>query len=166
MKLRINDLPVMIDLPPGEAGTDATVEAMRAIIDDAQRSRLVREFADDYGQEPGNLWRFLRHYVAFEADPPGAEVLRLPDTMLREIVVREMTAGDCDDRTMLGASLAKAAGYEVAIVVMTPLPDDPAFRHVLFAVRGDDGRWVGMDAQEGYPPGTWPAPERMKAYVV
>lgn len=165
MMLRVAGIPAVIDLPPGEPGTDATAEAMRAIIDDAQRSRAVQAIAKLVGRSPSALWSFLRERVAFQADPRGSELLRLPDDMLREIETRGLAVGDCDDRTMLGAAIAKAAGWPVAIVVMTPLPNDPVFRHVLFAIRAQQG-WMSMDAQEGFQPGTWPAPERIKVYTV
>lgn len=166
MRLRVADLPVFLDLPAGLAGTDATVEAMRAVIDDAQASALVRAYARLYAGDPLALWGFLRAAVAFEADPIGSELLRTPDDMLASIERAGLAVGDCDDRTMLGAALAKAAGWDVSIVVMTPLPNDRTFRHVLFAVRRGAGRWVAMDAQEGFPPGEWPTAERIRAYRV
>lgn len=166
MILRVVGLPLSVPLPLGVRGTDATVAAMRAVIDDAQHSPMVQSMARRLGTLD-DLWLFLRTRVAFVPDPEGVEQLQLPEMMLADIAENGMAVGDCDDRTTLGASLAKAKGWGVSVVVMTPYEDDPEFRHVLFAVRETkSGLWVSMDAQEGFPPGEWPGAERIKAYPV
>lgn len=143
-----------MQLSGGDRGTRETLAAMAELVRDAARRPDVRRFARAMkaNQWPlGSLWRVLRSRVVFEADPPGQELVRHPSQLLAEILSAGTARGDCDDRAMLGASLARAMGYQVAFVT---IGRDPAaeMEHVYFAVRVG-GRWTPLDPQEVSRPG-------------
>jgi hypothetical protein len=156
------------ELPPGEDGTEATVKAMRGIIDAAQLSPLVQQAAANMRRLPESLiprmlYDFLRERLRFVDDPAGFEVLQHPDNHLREMLAGGYAVGDCDDHAIVGASILKAAGFLPVIITMNDTGETRPFSHVFFGYRS--GRnVVPMDPQEGVPIGTLPA--RGKRYAV
>lgn len=152
-------------LPDGEAGTAATLELMRAIVDDAvMYSPAVQRIASAIvAAAPRRnvpiaiqlLWHFLRDHVLFKRDTFGAEHLRTPDQLLAEIARSSRTAADCDDVAMLGAALLKSMGLP-AFFVVASRRRDRVLEHVFFATRVR-GQVVPLDPQENLPPGQWPA---------
>jgi hypothetical protein len=182
---------VALKLSPGDAGTVQTLAAMQALVDASAQDRrvvnawkMLREIqAVELGTRAGAdsvlppwrlVWQLTRHHVRFAADPKRAELIREPlyvlDTLAeaRERVVRSKgrdavyaVPGDCDDRAVLGATLSRLEGYDVAFVTLSDQPGG-AWKHVLWAIRGGPvlgtprDEWYPMDPQEADAPGRMP----------
>lgn len=62
------------------------------------------------------LAAFVRGGVRFLADPLNSEFIQTPDVMLLEINAGGFTYGDCDDHSLLFASLCESIGIPCDIV--------------------------------------------------
>lgn len=183
---------IALRLSAGDAGTVETLAAMQALVDASandprvvKRWKILREYqamelgagaGDDSVLPPWRLvWNLTREHVRFAADPRRAELIREPLyalDMLAEARERAVKAkgrgaayaipGDCDDRAVLGATLSRLEGYDVAFVTLSQHPDG-AWQHVLWAIAGGPvlgtprDEWYPMDPQEADAPGRMPA---------
>lgn len=75
----------------------------------------------DFIGELGSINAFVRDEIRYLRDIYGAETLQWPEATLI------VGAGDCDDKAMLMAALAMAAGFECRYVALWR---DGAFMHV------------------------------------
>jgi len=87
---------------------------------------------------------FVLDRVTYVADPRGAEYVRSPVTLLRQFCQRGFAQGDCDDMTLLTASLLTALGFKVRIVAVKINGSD-YYNHVLNQVMVR-GQWKWFDA--------------------
>ena len=123
--------------------TGATHEGIRARARDLRSPQAIR--------------RWLARRFEFESDPPGLELLKAPDVMLREWEDGGKFTGDCDDAAIMAAAVALAAGFRVRWVVVGFRPGGP-FRHV-YAEAWDGRRWVDFDVTR---PAQFPAGLRIR----
>ncbi len=155
-------------LPDGEAGTDHTIERMRAAVGRSRTSQMVHQVAAAIaGDQPNRdkpaqllaLDTFLRRTVHFKPDTLGAEVLRDPEQLLHEIGVNGTTGADCDDVATLGASIVQSLGMRPYFVVCAKRPGGP-WIHVHYAAQPSSGsRLIPFDPQERVRPGDWTTTE-------
>lgn len=158
-------------LPKGDAGTDATVAAMRAVVHHAMESPRVLALAkrlDIRGRHPrfaaSVLFALAKRHVVFSRDPFGKELLMHPDQLLQEVEETGITRGDCDDLAMLIASVLAAGGHSPVFVVMgRHVAMD--FEHVYAGVKVDGG-YLAIDPQECARPGEEVPGARRKVYQV
>lgn len=78
------------------------------------------------------LWFWIKMHVTIIDE--FEELLISPITMIREIEEKGQSAGDCDDITMLAASIIASAGAETQIKAVFP-QSDGSFAHVITAFR-------------------------------
>jgi hypothetical protein len=172
-----------LKLGPGDIGTAQTIGAMIGLIQAcdatghvAALAQIIREEAAALVTSPNSatrtrdaeiraLWEFLRRSVWFEADPRGTELCRSPDRLIDDIARTGRTNADCDDLATLGAALARAMGYRVALVTCARQPAPAEFEHVLFAIIDIDDRLIPIDSQEASGPGLWP-PQHIERCMV
>lgn len=161
---------VVAQLPEGDKAISATIAAMRRVVMDATHSGLVRGVARNIEAAPGDDTRFpwkveafLRAAVKYQDDPPGQEMLRMPEALIDAIDTNGQAAGDCDDVAMLGASLLAVAGYRPVFIVVgrTPRTRGGRLEHVYFGYMKNVAAGPGpqnvvpFDPQERKPPGIW-----------
>lgn len=105
--------------------------------------RLVADITTNNAVEAqySRVASFVLDNGVYQADPRGAEYVRSPIQMLREYCRAGYTRGDCDDLTLLAASLLNAVGVAVQIVAVK-LPGSEVYNHVLLRanIRGE-WRW-------------------------
>lgn len=146
----------------GRPAIDRTLSCMKQLVRRFRRDptivRTARRILHAYGIERDDtvgeakaIYRFLRRHVRYTKDPVGVELVQDPLLTLR------WRTGDCDDISVLGASLAESIGLESRFLVYSsngaPLP-----HHVLVEVRTRRG-WTALDTvwDRGVgqtPPGT------------
>lgn len=139
-------------LPAGDLGTRKTLDVMRRLALEGSRDLEVREAAidivrrarirgHDHLGELGALFRFVRDEVRFTDDVLGVETLQGPRASLHYM------AGDCDDRAVLLASLARSIGIP-ANLRFRAIGVDPRrpqrFSHV-YVVANLGGRMIPLD---------------------
>ena len=152
-------------IPAGVAGTIATLQEMRRIVQDSKRDFLVRDVAatiaqpklqKDFGGEIASLYKFVRDEIRYVKDPRGVEMVQTPRAILRT------KAGDCDDKSTLLASLLESLGHATRFVAVGFAPG--RYSHVYIEVRRRNGSWVPLETTEPVKAG-W-APPRAKSRLV
>lgn len=145
-----------VPLLSGDAGVAQTVALMRRAIDSGLKNARLRalvikilrdsgapqhdplaEAAALYSWVPANL-RFVNDPIDTEGDPK--------ETVSAAVDVLDLGGGDCDDFTVVMATLLQIAGMQTRIVTVASDPRDPSqFTHVYPEV-DIDGQWVPVDA--------------------
>lgn len=157
--------PLRLPLPDGDAGVMNTLAAMSALARDAAALPIVRAFAmadrERRAPDADQLWHTLARAVKFKRDPDRLELLRHPAGLIRDMAVsRRAALGDCDDRAVLGASIALARGWPCSLRVIGQRADGP-YQHVYLVLDGVPGRGsVAIDPQETNKVGAEAAHER------
>jgi hypothetical protein len=153
--MRVQALPI----PHGDAGTAVTIQQMWKLIDQGKKSPLVREVAVrivqeahvpalNYVGEARAIFHWVLQHIRFTRDIRARETLHSADEILR------LSAGDCDDCTVLVLALAQSLGAEGRITTISTLPPDengPAeYTHVYPSVFAG-GRWIALDCAREHP---------------
>jgi transglutaminase-like putative cysteine protease len=100
---------------------------------------------------------FILDCFTYQADPRGAEYVRSPVRMIAEYCKYGYSRGDCDDITLLGASLFNALGIPVRILAVK-LDGSDLYNHVLLQANVR-GRWVWFDGcNKDNPKKVWDNP--------
>lgn len=94
------------------------------------------------------LHAYVRDKIRYQLDISGVETIRTPELTMRERV------GDCDDKSVLLASLLQAIGHPARFVVFSFSPGAP-FSHVYVETLIGD-RWIGAETTEPWPLGQSP----------
>lgn len=135
-------------IPDGKAGTVATLKIMKEVANAGKISLPIRNLAvnlinhlpqKDYFNEVKILHRFVRDQIRYVKDIRGVETVQTPDVTLR------LRAGDCDDKSVLLASMLEAIGHPTRFVAIGFRPDD--FAHVYVESRIGT-KWIPLETTE------------------
>lgn len=140
-----------VEIPDGDAGTFATIEHMRALVNDRCAHWRIRDLAlriigraDAPGEQAARIRAWLRTRVRFVPDPDTTELLHDP-VLLAEWIDRDGSVGvDCDDVAMLAAALGKSIGLAARFVVVAFFASDAPYSHI-WAELFDGSGWREMD---------------------
>lgn len=148
------------DLPTGKAGTIATLKHMREFVRAALRAphqrirqqalaiyELYRVPPRNYEAEVRALHGFVRDKIRYVRDPVGLELVQAPERTL------DIAQGDCDDKSVLLASLLMATGH-LARFVVVGFKGEP-FSHVLIETKRGN-RWIPLETIIDKPVGWFP----------
>jgi len=147
-------------IPPGAAGTRATLREMAKMIRQYRKSPYIRELALSIVRDvPGHKnfkgqIKAIRNWVAdniqYVRDIRGVETLQTPAKTL------EYRAGDCDDQSTLVATLLETVGFRARLRAIKIDKTGP-FCHVFTEVNlGPPGRWLPMETTEPWAVGQQP----------
>lgn len=158
---------IVLDLPPGDAGTDATVAAVWGLIDAAQSDPRLHGVAsralEEFGPGPlSAVFGFGKARVQFVRDPHGWDTMRTVTAILDDIERDGVAKGDCVHRATLLASMLVALGMTPRLVVVGAQPFG-AFQHIA-AAADLSGVTYPIDPQECSAPGVLPPHKRRKVY--
>jgi len=143
----------------GDAGVEQTIALMRELVDDALRDPSIIRLAsdivrsapafDDYA-EANALYEWVRHNIRFTKDPVNKEKLYPPAELLK------IRSGDCDDISMLLATLLMAVGYPARLMTIAAGGSADQFSHV-YVEAEILGQWIAVDparadSEFGVPP--------------
>ncbi|NDG04025.1 MAG: transglutaminase domain-containing protein [Alphaproteobacteria bacterium] len=143
----------------GEAGIFDTLTLMRRMVNDYKTDPGIRQAAlnvtfmtpaQDDASEVEALYCFVRDYIRYTKDVYGVETLATPDKTMA------MRVGDCDDQTVLLASLLESIGYPTRFVI-EGYSDGGTWEHV-YLETCLNGQWVALDPTEQVAMG-WQPPE-------
>lgn len=151
----------MLDYPQTEIrkigrGKDSVIETlkvMRELVDNGVKDWKVRWAAinlvktlpqRDWAQEVNAIYLFLQNYMRYTHDTFHLELVHTPQFLLESIMEEGIVLGDCDDYSILGASLLRVLGYNVQFKVIACYPSE-SFSHVYLVVKLN-GEWVPFDA--------------------
>jgi hypothetical protein len=145
-------------IPKGDGGVLATLKEMRSMVKTWRKSPIILQRATDLVRScPSKDWlcevrklhQFVRDSIRYQLDVRGVETLRTPELVLRERV------GDCDDKSVLLASLLEAIGHPTRFVALAFGPAPAPFSHVYVETLIGD-RWVAAETTEPWPLGRAP----------
>lgn len=100
--------------------------------------------ARDYRGQAAAIRAWVKSHLRFVRDPNGVELLTLPRTLLKEIIARSYTSGDCDDAATLSASLLVAVGFPCRFEAVAFFSKDAPYQHV-YTVAEFPGGEMDMD---------------------
>jgi transglutaminase-like putative cysteine protease len=126
----------LADLPTGRAGVQRTLRMMAALTRRGRTEMPVRELAlrlvaglrpKDYGAEIRRLHAYVRDAIRYVRDVRGVETLHTASRVL------EQGQGDCDDKSVLLASLLESIGHRTRFTAVGFVPG--RLSHVLPEVK-------------------------------
>mgnify|MGYP002780999432 CR=1 FL=1 len=149
----------VMPLADGSRGVFQTIRVMRSLVTQFRVDPVIRGVAvtlinlvpekDTLG-EIRTLFEFVRDRVRYTRDVLDVETLSTPVKTL------ELAAGDCDDKSVLLATLLEAVGIPTRFVV-TGYAQPGVYEHVYVLAMLSDGSFLPLDASEPQPPG-WEPP--------
>lgn len=109
-------------LPEGLAGNLRTIQVMQKVARERAGHPLVREYAlkiiqvarvpsHNYAEEALAIGDFVKRRVRYTRDPRDHELLQDPVMMIEKLEKEGFTSGDCDDMSLLIATLLLAIGH-------------------------------------------------------
>lgn len=126
-------LPVhsLHSIPGGDAGVRTTLQTMRHIVAAWKTAPRIRQLAMDITRQCGGdamcevqtLHRYVRDRIRFVRDVADVETLHTPELTLSN------GAGDCDDQSILLASLLESIGHRTRFVAVDT-GNPPRYSHV------------------------------------
>lgn len=145
------------EVPDGDAGTAVTLNIMKQVRNVYRRLPWVRALAADLTREVPQksyvgqvraLFDFVQNRIRYVHDPVALERLQTPEVTLKE------RAGDCDDKSILLATLLESVGHPTRFIAVAT-GNSPSLNHVFVETRiGPE--WVALDATEPFPMGWRP----------
>jgi hypothetical protein len=124
----------------GSAGNYDTVEIMRGVARERSRHPLVRELAlhilrmagvasQNYIDEAKAIGRYIQKKVRYVRDIKGVETLHDPLTLIDQLR-RGEAQGDCDDMSLLIATLLLSIGHSPKFRIVKYSPSSQGFAHI------------------------------------
>lgn len=137
-----------MSLPPGREGTKATLNLMRQLVRQGKKSPVVRQLAVELTQglqqkdwlgEISAIHTFVRDRIRYTRDIRGVETLHTVERILAN------AAGDCDDKSILVASLLEALGHPTRFIAIGFKPG--TFSHV-YPETLVGNKWLAVETTE------------------
>ena len=135
-------------IPSGPAGTRKTLSIMRQLVRAGKKSLAVRQLAvsltkgltqKDWAAEVSAAHAFVRDRIRYTKDINGVETLHTPEMVLQN------AQGDCDDKSILLASLLESLGHKTRLVAVGFRKN--SYSHVYPEVLlGND--WISLETTE------------------
>lgn len=148
-------------IPDGPAGTAATLDIMvrlaREYLKNPELVLPLRNQAEaiiagvrekDFWGEAEAIQRWVRDNIRFTQDINGVETVKTPLELLYS------GQGDCDDKSLLAATLLESVGHPAMFVAIGSQPGGE-FDHVYVETK-IGGNWVGVETTENVPLGWKP----------
>lgn len=157
----------LMGLPPGPAGTVATVKLMKRLAKEAIRSptqavraqaleifRANNLQARQWIPEIAALQRWVQKNITYTRDPVEVELVQTPEVTLK------LRRGDCDDQATLLGAMLEATGHPARLVAVG-VGGGP-FSHVYVETKAAKG-WLGAETIHPKPLG-WKPPDATSRY--
>lgn len=144
------------EIPDGIPGIRATLVAMKKLAIEGKQSIPVRMLAlsivsglpgKDFVAEIKSIHSWVRNNIRYVKDILDVETLHTAEKML------EIRQGDCDDQSILIASLLGAIGHQTRFVAISMRPGK--FSHVYTEVKYRD-KWLPVETTEPVAAGWQP----------
>lgn len=142
MKFQLGDIPRVQNgkVGNGVKGNYDTLKIMRKVAHERKKHPMVRAAAlkimkdcrvnsMDYFREAYCLAQFVQNHVRYVRDPVGVELLTDPVTML-DMIQKGTAQGDCDDMSLLLATLMLSIGIQPYFRIVKYSKDSPTFNHI------------------------------------
>lgn len=143
-------------IPSGGAGLRITLKEMTKLVQQSKKNIQLRELALSIVQNaPPKCWsceaklihEYVQQNIRYVRDIDGIETIATPEKTL------EYRQGDCDDLTVLAATLLQTIGHPVRFVAVG-FNNRPISHVLLETLIGN--KWVPMELTEPLPFGMYP----------
>lgn len=135
----------LTDIPNGEQGNLATVSIMAKLARQKSTNLLVRQLAikilNDADTKSHNhldeaiaIGEWVKNNVRYMKDPHGTELLQDPILMIEKCEKGECR-GDCDDMSLLTATLLVSIGIQPFFKIVRWTKKDGNYNHIYVVVR-------------------------------
>lgn len=147
----------MMGIPGGAAGTKATLKIMRRVIRKYKAALTIRLLAQkltrklpqkNYTSEARAIHHFVKNRIRYVRDIRGIETIQTPIQTLK------LGSGDCDDKSVMVASLLEAIGHRTRLVACG-FHRPKNYSHV-FVQTKIGNKWVSVECTEPWPLGKAP----------
>lgn len=144
-------------LPDGLAGVRETLKLMSRIVKQFKTDRQIRECAlhivkdlpeKNWHAEIAAILRYVQTRIRYVKDVVGVETVHTPPEIFR------LGQGDCDDKSVLLASLLESVGHPTRFIAVGFEPKK--LSHVLVQTKLG-GKWVSLDPITDWPVGKGPS---------
>lgn len=126
--------------PGGVAGNMHTIKVMRQVAHDLKGHPTIRALAlailnyygvksQDYVDEAKAIGKYVQNKVQYVKDPLGIEQLHNP-IMLIEQIQRGVARGDCDDMSLLIATLLLSIGHQPYFKIVRFNSTSGSYNHI------------------------------------
>jgi transglutaminase-like putative cysteine protease len=153
-------------IPSGIDGIRATLELMRKLVQSWKKDPGVRELAleltrdlpqNDYAGEVRMLHAFVRDRIRYVGDIRNVETLQTPRRTL------EAAAGDCDDKSVLLATLLESINHRTRFKAAA-FHSPGVYEHV-WVQTALGGGWYDLETTKPVPPG-WAPPDALPPSIL
>ncbi|MDP1694752.1 MAG: transglutaminase-like domain-containing protein [Candidatus Woesearchaeota archaeon] len=163
------------NLGKGQIIAKNTLDLMKKIIISSSSNWQVRQATAkiieglpwrDENAELRTIYQWVQENTRYVKDPHTLETLITPPTILNDIQLGNKPQMDCDDYSMLLASMYRSIGYPISLRVASYHPSGQ-FGHVYILVK-TRGTWIPVDGiAYGKEPG-WESPgfTNMADYII
>lgn len=145
-------------IPNGPQGTKTTLSIMSRLVRRYKRSVPLRQLAlnvirgvegrKNFPAQISRIQNYVRSNIQYVKDVNGVETVQTP------VRTMDNKAGDCDDQSVLVATLLEAIGHPTRFVAIRLSSGGP-FAHV-FTETKVGNRWVSVETTENWPIGFVP----------
>ncbi len=144
-------------LPDGVAGVKVTLALMVKLARQGKETYVVRRLAEQIISDvKPKAWidqvravhEYVRDHIRYVRDIRGTETVATPQMTI------ERGIGDCDDKSLLTASLLESLGHPTRFVAVGNRPGD--FCHVLVETK-IGGNWMAVETTENVALGWYPS---------
>lgn len=151
-------------IPDGAEGTRATLNIMGKVIKEYKKHPRIRELAlslvsnlsgKNYKGEVKAIHDFVFDNIRYVRDIRGVETIQTPPQTLR------IGQGDCDDHSVLVATLLESIGHRTRLVAVGFRPG--TYSHVFTQTRVGN-KWVAVETTEDWPIGK--IPDNIKSTMI
>jgi transglutaminase-like putative cysteine protease len=132
---------------------------MASLVRQYRKTLPIRQLAlEIVGHVPGHknfagmaaaVCRYVRDNVQYVRDVRDVETIQTPLKTL------DLMAGDCDDQSILVASLLEAVGFNTRFLAIKTAANGP-FLHVVSQAEIEPGEWMPLETTEPWEPGHFP----------
>lgn len=143
-------------LPSGEPGIRATLALMVKLARQGKDTYAVRHLAEtivadvrqkNWLEEVRAIQEYVRDHVRYVKDIRGTETIATPEKLVERMM------GDCDDKSLLTASLLESIGHPTRFVAVGWKVG--SYCHVLVETK-IGGRWIPVETTEHVALGWYP----------
>ena len=137
-------------------GLEDTVYEIRKMLADPYEIKSARDIAENIlykvrdrmpELEMKAIVEYVRDHFRYTGDPTGIEYIKTPSEMVSELKLMGYVVGDCDDVSVLLASILVSVDIPVRIITITTA-DSPTFDYNHIYIQGFDkvkGIWYNLD---------------------
>jgi len=146
-------------IPRSDVGTYRTLQIMAQIVNESlvdpyvvNKAKQIVAFCPEKNTvcQGRTIFEWARNHTKFIRDPSGVELLHTPKYQLQSIERGSFIQIDCDDFSVLTASLGKAVGMPAKFVILGFIENNAPFTHV-YTILKTGKAWMPLD-QKGDKP--------------